>query len=141
MALLRRLTGLPNPPSVTSSKDICMNVSEFAVGLDRLRENVGKPALLPNFRRLDNHIIPQDYYFDEIDYHLVLDIEDWEDHVKTAPILDRLPYADVVRNHQRITHMHSSGENVLLIPDKAALSIHRFAVLSKPGQLKYMSSP
>lgn len=125
-------------PSAGTRRDPCMTVSEFATALDRLRENAGQPGFVPSLRYIDHNILPQEYFLDEIEYHLVLDVSDWMDRVKTAPILDRLKHADVLRKHRANIDTRSSGDEVL-IPEKAATSLHRFALLSKTGKLKYMT--
>lgn len=130
--LLRRHANLP------PSDQLCMNISEFSLALDRIRLNSGTPGFVSSFRRLDIHIKPQDFFFNLIDYHLVVDVADWSDPMKMRSLLDRLPYSDKVRMRSEVLHKSSSGKQELFLSEKAAASFHRFAMLSEPGILKYL---
>lgn len=113
----------------------CMNVSEFGHMLDVARENVGKPTYPREFRFLDNHIRPQEFFFDEIDYQYVFDVSDLSDASKLDIITSRLPYK--VRMGNQFVSRFSSGDEALVISDEDARSINAFARISKQGALKY----
>lgn len=131
--LLRRHANIP------PSSQQCMNMSEFSNALDRLRINIGKPGFASSFLDLDIHLKPQDFFFDLIDYHLVLDVSDWSDLNKMKPLHDRLRYANEVRKQSSVLHKSFSSKEILYLTDKAAASFHRFAMLFKPGVLKCLS--
>lgn len=114
----------------------CMNISEFAEALEATRKGVhaGK-SRISSLRLMDVHIRPQEMYFDEIDYQMVLDVTDLSDVKNLEPIIKRLRFQELVKDG--ITLRHSSGGSELLIPDRAAGLLHNFALESKVGEVKY----
>lgn len=106
----------------------CMNVSEYADTLDRIRKNAGKSGFVSDVRWIDGHFRPQNFFADSIRYDLILDVADLSNYTRLSPFLDRLPYAEVVRNAS--LHMLDSGSAPLLMDDLAARKLHDFAKLS-----------
>lgn len=113
----------------------CMNVSEFADALESCRVNAGaKGFKLKKLRNMDVHVRPQDFFFDDIDYDIILDVK--EMHVKNLlPVIQRLKYSQLVE--KGIEHRHASSGSELLIPEKTAKKLHAFALESKVGKSKY----
>lgn len=129
--LLRSQAGLP-PPSTNSE---CMNISEFAIALHRVRSGQGTIKSLDD---LDYHIRPQDYFFDEITYDMIIDVSHLSSLAVLQPIIDRLPFKELVADG--IPRRHTSGDLILSIPDDAAVLLHQYALESKPGPLKFLSN-
>lgn len=128
--ILRHRCGMPDRSWT------CMNVSEFAQTLDSCRQHVGKPGYVSSLRLLDVHIRPQEFFFDEIDYDMVIDVNDLSDVNVVAPLINRVQYKDLVQNGPRVRH--SSGHDQLSIPERAAAMLYAYAAESKPGKLKYV---
>lgn len=118
-------------------KEPCMNISEFALGLDRVRKYVGQPGFLRSLKKVDVHLRPQDFYFDDIPYDMVIDVKDLGNARVMAPFGQRFEFGQsIVENG--IARVHSTGSAELIIPDTAASMMHSYAKLSKVGKLKYM---
>lgn len=130
--ILRRRCQVPNPPANSEFAD-CMNITEFASALEqcRLRKNF-------DLELLDVHIKPQQFFFDEIDYDMIIDVNDLSDINVLRPIIDRIPEPNrqLVVNGPRIRH--SSGLDQLNIPEAAAHLLYSYALESVPGKLKYI---
>lgn len=127
---LRRRCRMP------SQKSNCMNISEFAQTLDSCRRNVGKDGYIPSLRLLDVHIRPQQFYFDFIDYDMVVDVADLSDVNVVTPIIERIQFKNAVEGGPRVRH--SSGDDQLSIPERAGAMLYAYASESKPGRLKYL---
>lgn len=112
----------------------CMTVSEFAHVLDVARENVGRTDGFPTqFYYLDNHIRPTRYFFDRVDYDIVLDVADLSDERKMHAVLKRFPFAG-----NPLGKRFDSGDERLFVPKEAERSIRAFAALSEVATLKYI---
>lgn len=122
--VLRRRAGLP-----ANQSRGCMSITEFAHALDlcRIRMN--------NLRNLDVHIRPQQFYFDDIYYHLVLDVSHLSNTTLLTPLTARLPFAHLVGD--RIPKKHASNADELVIPETAVVQLHNFASQSVVGGLRY----
>ncbi|PXF49324.1 hypothetical protein BWQ96_00898 [Gracilariopsis chorda] len=135
---LRRQAALP------LTQPNCMNISEFAEALDRCRQIVTSNRTLPfasklkHLRKLDIHIRPQQFFFEYISYHIVLDVDDLSNVTNLTPLLRRLPFVDLVSDGVR--QEHASKSYNLLVPELAAGQLHRFALESKVGAIKYPTS-
>ena len=114
----------------------CLNISEFALVLDRVRARVG--IKLQSLRKLDVHLRPQEFYFDDIDYDIVLDVNELGNVTNVEPILKRLPQNEHDFVKAGPPTMHSSKGDDLMIPESAAKLLHLFAMESKWGKLKKM---
>lgn len=114
----------------------CMNVSEFAEALDRIRIHIKSPGFIWTMREMDSHLRPQNFYFEDIDYQLILDVTDLSNLTRLAPFLDRLPFADKARiaNSRKL----SSGNASLLMDDSTAQKLMDFARLSRIALPKYL---
>lgn len=130
MHVLRRQARLPPGPD-------CMNVSEYADALDRIRTHVGRPGYLRSMRQLDEHFRPQDFLANRISYDLVLDVADLSNFSRISPFLDRLPFAHAVRKAG--LHCLDSGAAPLLMDDRTARKLHEFAALSSLVPRKYLN--
>lgn len=131
VSVLRKWAHLPAGPS-------CMNVSEFALALHLCRENVGKPGFPPSLQILDDHIRPQEFYLDEIEYDLVIDVKHLSDVDVLKPIIDRLEFKQLIEDG--VNPRHGSGSEKLLIPEDAAAMLHGYALESKQAPIKIYSS-
>lgn len=124
------------PTSTSAESNNCMNVTEFATALNNVRVHRGEPGYPASLSNLDDHIRPQDFFFDEIDYHMVIDVSHLSDLNVMRPIIDRLPFKALVQDG--ISHRHSSGDTRLSIPDDAAAMLYSYSLESKPGALKFL---
>lgn len=118
-------------------EESCMNISEFALALDRVRKNVGKPGFPASLQNIDVHLRPQEFFFGDIPYDMVVDVKDLGNARVMAPIAQRFKFGQNM-SENGIAKVHDTGSASLTIPDIAASRIHSFAVLSKVGKLKYM---
>lgn len=127
---LRRQAGLPEGEG-------CMSITQFAEALDSCRLKAGSEGhRLKSLRHMDVHVRPQDFYFDEIDYDMVLDIRELSNVTYLQPVIERLKYRDLVKDG--IEHKHASGGDPLMIPEKAASMLHMFAIESRTGASKHL---
>lgn len=116
-----------------------MNISEFAEALDAARLKAGTPGhRLTSLRKMDVHVRPQEFYFDEIEYDMVLDVGELSNVEYLQPIIDRMKYREVVKDG--IEHRHASKGSELMIPESAARLLYMFAMESKPGKSKYVTA-
>lgn len=122
-----------SPPSSNASRSGCMTISEYAHALDRCRTQV------KDLRKLDVHIRPQQYFFDDIHYQLVFDVVDLSNISLLAPIIARLPFPHRVNG--TIAARHASTDDNLIIPERAAVQLHEFARLSVTGQIRHGNIP
>lgn len=128
VTVLRRRSHLPEGVP-------CMNISEFALALDICRQNVGRPGYPATLSALDDHIRPQEFFFDEIEYHIIIDVKHLSNVTIMQPIIDRVEFKDMVKDG--IPARHSSGAEVLVIPEDAATMLHTYALESKQGQIRF----
>lgn len=130
MHVLRMQAMMPPGPN-------CMNISEYADALDRIRENVGKPGYLSSMRWIDEHFRPFNFYAQEIFYHLILDVSDLSNFSRISPFLDRLPYAQAVQKSN--FHCLDSGSAPLMMDDMTARKLNTFAALSSTAPVRYLN--
>lgn len=140
VSLLRRLAVMP-PPSMALNSDAddltnCMSISEFATILDRLRKFQGHPLFIRSISDIDVHLRPQNFYFDDINYDMILDIRDLSDTHVLQPIINRLPFGRVV-NHS-IPVLGGPKYRLVDIPFDAADKLRQYAELSVTAPPKYM---
>lgn len=128
MHVLRRQAALPTGVG-------CMNVSEYAFVLDRIRKNVGKPGFLRSLDSIDEHFRPQNFEAGNFSYNLVLDVSDLSDFTKSAPFVDLLPFADRVKQSE--AHLLDSGESPVVMDDVSARRLHEFALLAEILAVRY----
>lgn len=129
--LLRR-AGLPDDKE-------CLSLAEYAEALEAARNRVKDPAgKLGSLRQLDVHVRPQEFYFDEVDYDLILDVKDLGNRTYVKPILQRLPHKHLEEVENGPPSMHASTGDQIMIPERTAKLLHLFAMESKWGETKYM---
>lgn len=126
---LRRRCGLGPEP--------CLNITGFAHTLDACRRGEGRLSSLPSLDVLDVHIRPQRFFFDVINYDMVIDVAHLSDDRVMKPIFDRLPYRERVSPVPPMRHQSVRG-GTLDIPEEAAGMLFQFAALSKAGTHRYM---
>lgn len=117
---LRHSAGLPDVP--------CLNISMYADTLEavRLRVLSGNVPL----KELNPHLRPQEFFFNDIKYNMILDVTELSDAKKVYRVWKRLPHRHEVQ--RRMEHLHKSTGESIAIPEKAAELIGRFASLTKP---------
>lgn len=131
MHILRRHANLPVGPP-------CMNVSDFADALERMRLHVGEGhGFVKELRMTDVHIRPQQYLFEDIEYQLVLDVKDVANRTKVEPLFKHFEHSDEA--FQQNFHRHDSGNYQLVMTEHTAQQLHDWAQLSAPGELRYLS--
>lgn len=131
VTVLRRRSHLPEGVP-------CMNISEFALALDICRQNVGRRDYPANLSVLDDHIRPQEFFLEEIEYHMIIDVRHLSNVTVMQPIIDRVEFKDLVKDG--IPARHGSGAEVLVIPEDAATKLHTYALESKQGPIRFYSS-
>lgn len=117
----------------------CLSIAEFAHTLDLVRTRVNTTETsLKKLHGLNYHLRPQEFYFEDIEYHMVLDMNDLRNITHLQPVLQRLPKRDrdVVKAGPQTMHASTGGE--VLIPESAAKQLYLFAMESKLGKLKRM---
>lgn len=115
----------------------CLSIEQFADALESARMRAGVDAgWLSSTRKMDVHIRPQDFFWQEIEYDMVLDVRDLGDVRTLRAILDRLPYRSLCE--EGLEHRHKSSGGELVIPETAAAKLFRYAAQSKVGELKYI---
>lgn len=118
---------------------VCLSIVEFAEALDAVRTRVGTSATkLTSLRNIDVHLRPQEFYFDEVDYDIVLDVKDLGNATYLKPIMERLPHNNLDKVQWGPTVYHASSGEDLQIPERAAKLLHLFAMESKWGETKYI---
>lgn len=127
---LRKQLGLPQG-------EACMNLTEFGHALGVARRNVGKQGFpLRDLHRIENHIRPQEFFFNEIHYDVVLDVSDLSRANRIAPVNRRLPFRNGMNGKKRDSF--ASGNAILHVPEDVAVQLHDFTLLSKHGSVKYI---
>lgn len=111
----------------------CMNISEFADVIDRIRTNGGKDGVVLA-RYIESHVRPQDVHADVIDYDVILDSKYLAFSEHLALLYDRLPYKENVPPFVAVEH--TSGNASLFIPSAADEKLKLFANLSRIYPLK-----
>ncbi|KAI0562432.1 Sulfotransferase [Gracilaria domingensis] len=125
---LRRRAGLPD------SLAMCMNISEFADAVDVVRQKDHETPL----QTIDLHIRPQRFYFEYVPYDIVLDVKQLSNVSLLKPVLDRLPFANLVEDG--VGHYHAVTRKELMIPETAAKKLFRYAAVSEMGELRHVTS-
>lgn len=138
--VLRSKAGMQDA-SLSNGTQNCMSISEFAQALDNCRRRYNNSIL--TLRTLDVHVRPQLYCFHQVDFDMIIDVKDLSQESVMLPIYERL-ISD--RSHINLSvperkHTSTGSEGLgLMIPAKAATQLHKFAKLSQPAPLKYLSS-
>lgn len=118
--------------SETSSSS-CMDISEFANVLDRIR-TVGGSQGVHESKWIESHVRPQDVHADEIDFDIIIDSQFMKYPHCLSFIYERLPYRDNITSF--VPEFHTSGNATLSIPSEAEHKLQLFAGLSKVAPLK-----
>lgn len=131
--MLRKHCGMAQPAPASGFAS-CMNITDFANALEQCRVRQDRDLSL-----FDRHLKPQQYFFDEIDYDMVIDVSDLSDVRVLKPIIDRIPEENRHHVEKGPRLRHSSGSEELNIPESAAKLIYSFALESVQGDTKYMA--
>lgn len=108
---------------------MCMNITEFAEGLDALRLNAGKEGWISTLRGLDGHFRPQVAYGRDIDYDIIVDERRMADRRAWRGVTERLPYKNRVEPF--VPAVHTSGNETLQVSRDAEVKLRAFAALSQ----------
>lgn len=116
----------------------CLSIDEFAIALERVQNRVrrGETKWLSSLRKLDVHVRPQNFYFNEVNWDIVLNTKDLKNVERLTPIIERLSFPQLVRDGP--AHEHASGGGEILISESAAKRLYNFALESKIGRRKYI---
>lgn len=128
---LRKQCGLP------SADSSCMNISEFASALDNCRRKAGQTGFAKSLRALDMHIRPQRFFFEDIDYDIVMEINDMQLSEVLKPIRSRFAFGGDGFN-ETVVYPNRTGQEELSIPYRDAIRLHRFASVSDDAVFKYV---
>lgn len=121
----------------TNGKE-CLSIEEFAIALEKVQKRVknGESEWLNSLRKLDVHLRPQNFYFQEIAWDIVLDVTDLERVARLRPIIERLPFRELVKDGPPRKHVSGGGE--IMISESTARRLYSFALESKTGSQKYI---
>lgn len=127
----------------STQKKGCLNISEFATALSMCSSRFS----IENLRLvIDQHIQPQHYFFNIIDYDMVIDVNDLSDETVMTPIANRLPFNQSIKPVPRRRHVSKavgSGDSddikEVSIPKDAETKLRAFAMHSIMGELKYIN--
>ena len=110
------------------SKDLtCLSLQSFAIVLDKLRHLSQKGIF--DMHDMNKHFRPQECYFEDIPYDIVLDLGDLQNMTMLAPIVKRLRYADLIKGPP--ARLQASKSSFLMIPEQTAATLYRFATLTE----------
>lgn len=117
-----------------SGNSECMSVDEYANILDAMRLHVGEPGYVYRFKHIDGHIRPAEFFFEEVDYDLVLDVQHIKEPSAVRELYKRLPYKDQLE--ASVPMVHTSSKSVLNIPDEARRKLRAFADVTRVEPLR-----
>lgn len=117
-----------------SGKSECMSVDEYGNILDAMRLHVGEPGYVYRFKHIDGHIRPAEFFFEEVDYDLVLDVQHIKDASAVRELYNRLPYKDQLETS--VPMVHTSSKSELKIPDEARRKLRAFADVTRVEPLR-----
>lgn len=106
----------------------CLSLNSFAQVLERVRQLFLSNSF--DIRLLNKHFRPQQCYFDEINYDVVLDIHQLADASKLKDIVERLKYKHLMQNLP--PRVHQSRQTLHTMSEAAAARLYNFAVLTDP---------
>lgn len=112
----------------------CMSFEEYASVLDKIRRNLGQPGFVSKFRHIDSHIRPAVFFFDGVDYDLVLDVDEIRRPAAVKEMYERLPYKDKIEG--AVPLLHTSGDEVLKVPQEVSTKLRAFADVTKTEAIR-----
>lgn len=116
----------------------CMELSEFAMILDRLRIYDGEKGV-SKVAWIESHIRPINLRHDIIDYDVILESR-YLIHEQSVNLLyERLPFKDTIPPY--VPGEHTSGVATLNVPEELDRSLRAFANISIVAQLKNCKRP
>lgn len=119
------------------SRKTCLSLDEFAEALERIRVQAaerGKSVL----RAIDVHVRPAKHHFGDIDWDIVMDLRDLNDKTLLTAIVKRMKYAHLIEDGPG--RQHISGKKELILGEKTAKLLHRFAMESEVGDRRIIDS-
>lgn len=112
----------------------CMSFEEYASVLDKIRRNLGQPGYVSKFRHIDSHIRPALFFFDEVDYDLMLDVNEIRRPAAVREMYERLPHKDKIE--RAVPLLHTSGEEVLKVPQEVSTTLRAFADVTRTEAIR-----
>lgn len=113
----------------------CMGMTEFGRMLDIARLRAGMPGYV-KMKYLDNHIMPQQFFGDDLHFNVVMQISDMAVDARRNVIASRFPFSFVMG--PGFVSRFASGNATLYVPEGTKESIRLFSKLSRPLLLTYL---
>lgn len=122
---------------LTSLGDICLTLPEFGTVLSRIQRRLKNGAIKELFD-IERHFRPQEYFYNDIHYDIILRVQDLSAPERIQPILKRLPLLEQSGISTSIEAWHTTGHRSADMDDETERKIREFSSLSKWGEPKYI---
>lgn len=109
----------------------CLSIDEYAHMLDIVSDGIDSGRV--NVFRVESHLRPQIYFYQYINYSLIMPVDQLENVSMVKPIVDRLPF---IPDGTACGHEHSSNGSALVISEKTASMLARYASWSERAWTK-----
>lgn len=104
----------------------CLSLEEYANMLDVVSDGIDNGRV--NVFTMESHVRPQIYFYQYVNYSVVLSVDMLKNVSLVKPIVDRLPY---IASGTACGHVHSTKGSHLVIPERTALKLARYASWSE----------
>lgn len=104
----------------------CLSLTAFANVLEKVRNMYIRGDF--QIRILNKHFRPQEYFFDHINYDIVMDVDQLSNRSMLEPLVRRLKFPHLLKEAPSILHR---SKKQLHIHEDVAMLLYRFAVLSE----------
>ena len=104
----------------------CLSLAAFANVLERVRIMYIKGDF--EIRFLNKHFRPQEYFFDHIDYDIIMDVDQLSNRSMLEPLVRRLKFPHLLEEAPSFLHR---SKKQLHIHEDVAMLLYRFAALSE----------
>lgn len=118
-------------PELNVTNKQCLTIEEYAYMLDVVSDGIDNGRV--NVFTMESHLRPQIYFYQYVNYSMVLPVHKLKNATLVKPIVDRLPF---VPNGTACGHVHSTKGSDLIIPEKTALMLARYASWSERAMTK-----
>lgn len=106
----------------------CLSITSFADVLDRLRRMSEQRVF--KMKYLNKHFRPQECHFDLINYDIIIDVKMLESMTALQPVIDRMPFADLLTEPPMT--LHASRPSYQTLSEPTAIRFYKFALLTEP---------
>lgn len=123
--------------SRTPSGESCLSPFEFGLVLSRIRSGI-QNGTVSSLKDIEAHFRPQEYFFKDIHYDLVLNVQDLSNPDRIWPILERLPLLKASGIDTKPKKWHTTQARSVKMEAGTERRIREFAELSKYEKEKYL---